>query len=596
MTTATPLPPQRPGDAVAYQLRPAQATAEAALRDAGLSGLAASLLSRRGIADADAARRIVQPSLLDLPDPHLLADAELAADRLARAVQRGERICIYGDYDVDGVTAAALLHTFLQAAGATVQVFLPDRLRDGYGLHKDRLAELCDAGVQLFVSVDCGATAVAEIELVRQRGVDFIVVDHHALGTELPPATALLNPRRSDCQYPDKGLAAVGVALVLAQATRRALARLGQAGAQQLPMRALLEFAALGTLADLVPLVGVNRILTWHGLRSLGQSQRAGVQALASRGNTELAGLSGERVGFALAPRINAAGRVADARTAFTLLTTTSSQEAAALAERIERDNDERKALQQAAAEQALLLAAGQSHAVLVQGPWHPGVVGIVASRVVEQTGLPALVLAEGDDGLLRGSGRSVPGYDLLEGLRAVSDGLVERLGGHAFACGLTVRSEHVTALHQRWQAQVAEAIPPGSRKTVRLIDLELGCSELSAEWLAEQDALEPFGKGFEQPRLLLRRVELADLRQVGKSGSWAQGKLAEPGRQPLWARHKVAFFAAADALGDARNGDVVDAVVQVSRNVWRGQVNLQARIEALLPADARVPYATAGA
>jgi len=578
-----------------YLLRAADPRAAQELRDAGLSGLAAEVLSRRGVTDVAAAKRFVQPNLAELPDPYLLADAEKAAYRLAQAIGAAESIWVYGDYDVDGITAAALLYTFLSDVGARVQVFLPDRMRDGYGLHKERLAELCDNGAQLIISVDCGATAVAEIASVRDRGVDFIVVDHHALGEVLPNATALLNPRRLDCRYPDKTLAAVGVALVLAQATRRALVATGQmARDKALPMRALLEFAGLGTMADLVPLQGVNRTFAYHGLRSLGQSQRAGVQALAARGKTDLAGLSAERVGFDLAPRINATGRVSDARTAFALLTTQSPTEAAALAERIEADNDARKALQGDVSAAALAQAVGQTHAVVVQGPWHPGVVGIVANKVVEQTGLPALVLAVGEDGLARGSGRSVGGYDLVEGLRAIcSDGLTERLGGHAFACGLTIRTERIAELQQRWAAHVAANLSAESRRVRRYVDLELTLADATTDWLEDQDALEPFGKGFELPLLLLRDVEVQNLRAIGAQKDWVSGELLEPGRQAKWARKSVRLFAAQALFAAVHNGDRVDAIVHLSRNVWRGVASVQARVQAVLPPGSPLQTAT---
>jgi single-stranded-DNA-specific exonuclease len=579
-----------------WVLREPPAESVVRLRDAlQIDLLLARLLVLRGLAEPSAARDFLEPSVRSLPDPAGMADAELAGRLLAQAVIEGKHVCVYGDYDVDGISAAALLHTFLAQVGAPPRVFLPDRFRDGYGLHAGRLAELCDQGVGLFVSVDCGTTAVAEIASVRARGVDFIVCDHHALGPQLPAASALLNPQRPDCAYADKRLSAVGVALVLASATRRALAAAGHPGGR-VELKPLLEFAALGTIADMVPLQGVNRMLAWHGLRLLGSSRRAGVQALAERSGAH--GVGADRVGFQLGPRINAAGRVADPSTAFRLLTTTDLAEARELADRIERENDHRRALQAEVTLAARKAAAdwqGSAAVVVADASWHMGVVGIVASKLKDELGVPAFVLAVGDDGLARGSGRSVAGYDLVEGLRAVcADGLAERFGGHAFAAGVTIAADRVPVLRERLAAHAREALA-GGRPAELAIDAELQLRDCAMALVEQLDALEPFGKDNPRPTFLLRDVELAAVKAVGKDGQRAQVTLAEPGKHPLWARLQLAGFGPLAPFAELVRGDRVDVVVRLERNDWRGKTSVQAVVEAVAPAG-RSPVVSRGA
>ncbi len=565
--------------------------AVAALQASGLPSLLARLLALRGVTQASAAA-FLQPQLRDLPDPWTMADCQTACETIAAAMRAGTAICVYGDYDVDGVTAAALLSEAFGQLGYAVEVFLPDRLRDGYGLHPARLAELADRGIGLFISVDCGCTATAEIAAMRARGCDFVVVDHHALGPRLPPATAVLNPKRSDCAYPDKQLSAVGVALVLVQGLRRTLASVGWPQAAALDLKELLELAALGTIADQVELRGVNRTLAWHGLRRLGQTRRPGLQALAR--HLPQGGTAADRVGFHLGPRINAAGRVAEARTAFALLTERDAATAEDLALRLDIENNRRKDLQAQVVAEALAQAATHDRtadAVVVAGKgWHPGVVGIVAARVREQFGVPALVLAVDDDGVARGSGRSVSGYDLVEALRAIDqvDGgtLMERFGGHAFAAGMTLRADRLEQLRLRLADHAAAHWPAELRHPPLQIDAEVTIDEIDLALVDQLDQLEPFGKGNRAPLLLIRDVEVAGLQRVGKSADWARAKLHARGRQPLWARPHLAAFSAAALWQGVSSGDHIDVVVRLERNHFNGRTTLQGTVEALRPAD----------
>ncbi len=553
----------------------------ATLTDAGLPPLLARILALRGIDSAEKARKFLQPPLADLPDPTLMTGVVDAARLIADALRDGDKICVYGDYDVDGISAAALLDDLFRRIGHVVRVFLPDRFRDGYGLHHDRLQELCDAGIALFISVDCGTTSIREIQAVRDRGRHFIVCDHHALGPELPNASVLLNPQRPECTYPDKSLSAVGVAMVLAQALRRELHARGQT--QRLELTSMIELAALGTIADMVPLHGVNRILCWHGLRLLGKSQRPGVQTLAAR-NTKIASISADRVGFHLAPPINAAGRMADPQTAFELLTTQNPARALELAELIDLENNRRKDAQALATGAALTLARtqeGRGHGVVVAHvDWHQGVVGIVANKVKDELAVPTFVLAICEDGLARGSGRSISGYDLVDGLRTIhQDSLFERFGGHAMAAGVTLLAERIVEFRTRLQAHVAQTLPLAQRDRAVRVDAEVQIADLELGILDLLDQLEPCGKGNERPQFLLRGVELHRPTFVGKDKDWCKATLLAPGNQPVWARQGVSTFCARSVVEDFGDRDRVDAVVRLERNVHLGKVSLQATL-----------------
>lgn len=589
-----------PGAATRWQLAPAAdpGAIDALAGALGIHPQTAHLLTVRGHGEASAARAFLRPSLADMPDPFGMADAEVAAGRLSAAIRSGESVCVYGDYDVDGVSASALLVRFLRAVGAAPRVFLPDRFRDGYGLNRDRLLELVDHGVRLFVSVDCGVTAVDTIAAVRQAGADFIVCDHHQLAATLPPATAILNPLRPDCTYPDKGLSAVGVALVLAQATRRRLAEAGYFGERRPPaLGVLLEYAALGTIADMVPLVGLNRALAWHGLRRLGCSELPGVQAMLA-GLKDAAQHRAEHVGFELGPRINAAGRLADARTAFELLTTDDRARADELAGLVDAANNERREITRDVEAEALERAAqqpGHEHAVVVAADgWHAGVVGIVAARVREAFGVPTFILGI-EDGLARGSGRAPKGFDLVAGLRACHASaardeapLFERFGGHAAAAGVTMRAEQIERFRAALVEHTAAVWPPAARTETIRIDGELRPEDIDLALLDAVDALEPFGRGNPKPRFLLRDVQLDGLRRVGRDKTWCQATVMATGEGPAWTRERVRLFGPARRFEAVSAGDRLDMVVELGRNAWRGQVTPQVWPIDLAPAGTR--------
>lgn len=404
--------------------------------------LTAALLARRGLAAPDPARAFLEPRLQDLPDPFLLPGMSAAAGRLASALAAGERISVHGDYDVDGMSATALLVEGLRACGAAaVDFFIPLRLRDGYGLCGDDLRRAAAGGATVAVSVDCGTAAHEEASLARALGLDLIITDHHQPPERLPEACALVNPHLPGCAYPDRDLAGVGVAFMLLIALRNRLRASGWFAARPEPdLRFGLDLVALGTIADVVPLRGVNRILTRIGLGVLNQGRRPGLAALC-----EVAGIRQATCGnvaFSLAPRLNAAGRLEDAALGVELLLKSDAASARSVAQRLDDCNRERQAVEQQVLAEAILRVetgeAGDCSIVLAGQGWHPGVIGIVASRLVERYHRPTVLVALDEEGGGKGSARSIRGLHLYQTLHGCR-GQLRGYGGHAMAAGLTL-------------------------------------------------------------------------------------------------------------------------------------------------------------
>jgi len=478
----------------------------------GVHPTIARLLCLRGLRDADAARRFLAPSLDQLHDPFALADMTLAVERLESAIARRERIAIHGDYDVDGITSTVILRRALEMLGAEVVHFIPERLRDGYGLQPAAIERLHAEGVRLIVSVDCGIRSTDAARRARELGVDLIITDHHEPEAELPPALAVINPKRRDCTYPDKNLAGVGVALKLVQALCQRADR-----TKWLP--AFVKVAAIGTLADVVPLVGENRVIAKLGLASLS----GGRHTVGLRSLLDAAGLSGKmidsyHVSFMLAPRVNAAGRMSTPDIATRLLLATdeaTGEEARALAQQL---NDENLRRQQ---EEADLVAQARkaiesdpaigAHNVLVVGGdgWHRGVIGIVASKLVETFNKPAIVLSvEGE--LAHGSCRSIPEFDMLGALERCADVFL-RFGGHRQAAGLTMEAERVPEFRARINQYADEVLEPDQLRPRLRIDAPLSLKQITHDLVQGIDAMGPFGLGNPRPVFHAMPVEIVD-------------------------------------------------------------------------------------
>ena len=524
---------------------------------AGLDdGLLDQLLLARGVAREDLARHR-NPSLRDfLPDPSLFRDMDTAAERLAQAVVSGETVTIYGDYDVDGATSAALLFRLLRDLGGSPGYYIPDRLLEGYGPSAEALVRLASEGSSLIVTVDCGAMAHAALVAAREAGAEVIVVDHHKCSHDLPICTALVNPNRldeSESAAVHGNLAAVGVAFLLAVATLRNLREKGFfANAKAPDLFALLDLVALGTVADVASLHGLNRALVAQGLKVMARRENLGMAALIDAARLTRAPTCSD-LGFALGPRVNAGGRVGEATLGVRLLTTQDADEARDIAQQLSRLNEERRGIEAAVQEAAESQISGQhNRAVMVlagQG-WHPGVIGIVAGRIKEKTGKPSIVIAlDADaDGNGKGSGRSIPGVDLgAEIIAAKAAGLLLAGGGHAMAAGLTIAAGKQEALADWLDARLGAAVAAATTRATLRLDLALAPGGLTPDLVVLLEGAGPYGNGWPGPRICVGPVRLVKADIVGTN------HLRVIARGDDGASFKaIAFRAAESAMGQA--------------------------------------------
>ncbi|WP_225207214.1 single-stranded-DNA-specific exonuclease RecJ [Novosphingobium huizhouense] len=488
-------------------------------------GLVDKLLLSRGVAPDDLERHR-RPTLRDfLPDPSIFRDMDVAAGRLADAVERQERVTIYGDYDVDGATSAALLIRLLRDLGLAAAPYIPDRLLEGYGPSGEALVRLAREGSSLIVTVDCGAMAHEALAAASETGVDVIVVDHHKCAPELPRAHALVNPNRLD-ELDDAAahghLAAVGVAFLLAIATVRTLRARGWFERRAAPdLLALLDLVALGTVADVAQLKGLNRALVAQGLKVMARRENVGLAALIDASRLNRAPTCSD-LGFALGPRINAAGRIGDSSLGVRLLTTTDADEAHDIAVRLSALNDERRSIEQAVQEAAeAQIDAQHNRAVVVcaGAGWHPGVIGIVAGRIKEKTGKPTLVIALDADesGNGKGSGRSIAGVDLGAAIIAAREaGMLVAGGGHAMACGLTIDPAQVARLADWLDERLARDVAEARAAQALLLDISLNPGGLTPHLVETLEAAGPFGVGWPGPRVAVGPVRLVKCDVVG--------------------------------------------------------------------------------
>lgn len=476
----------------------------------------ARLLVARGVRDPESARRYLEPQLSHLPDPFTMKHLLRAATRLADAIERKEAITLYGDYDVDGVTSSALLASFLKMHGVEAGVYIPKRLVEGYGLNQEAVEHLASTGTRLLITLDCGITASEEIARANSRGMEVIVVDHHRCPPALPPAYATLNPQQDDCAYPEKVLAAVGVTFNLIIGVRKVLRDRGAyAQKTEPPIRRLLDLVALGTIADMVPLTGVNRVLVHFGLLELRHAQRPGIRALMEVSKVRPARADSGDVGFKLGPRINAAGRLSDATVGVRLLLTEDLAEARKLAETLDAANGNRQRIEaevfDAAKKKVDAFGALPPAIILADPEWHPGVVGIVCSKLVERYDRPAILIGEGG----RGSARTAKGLHLYDAINDCAEFLT-KFGGHRAAAGLRIPFAKVEAFTEALLARVLRDPEYGHETESTLIyDDELRPEEIDQACFTEIMKLEPFGNGNPEP-LFKVPAQLRSLRVVG--------------------------------------------------------------------------------
>ncbi len=552
--------------------------------------LVATVLAVRGVGTPEDAEAFLRPTLSSLPDPDGIPGLAGAADRVARAVGGGETVWVYTDYDVDGVTSAALLAEFFDACGAPCRVRLPRRDREGYGLGPDTIRELAGEGARLVLTADCGITAVAAADAARQAGIDLVITDHHTPVGELPRAAAVANPRLPGSNYPDDRIAGVGVAWNLAAAVRRRLRDAGRfgPGRPEPDLRGLLDLVAVGTVADVAPLVGVNRVLVAHGLRDLNHRPRPGLRALG-----EVAGIRGPvragHIGFQLGPRLNAGGRMDGPEDAFALLRCTEPREARRLAAALDAVNRQRREVERAAVDAALdqvdragWVEADRWSLVVFGDDWHPGVVGLVASRVAERHHRPTVALTRAD-GRVKGSARSVPGLDLVDALAACRD-VLGRFGGHAAAAGLELGSpapEAVDGFRDRFERSVRERLAAGDRVPVLRADAEVEFVDLTPDAVGGLGVLEPFGFGNPTPVLVSRAVTVRAVRPLGRDGTHRRFVLGAGGE-----RLDAVAWRPGDRLDWVSAGAQVDVAHTPRLHTWNGRTRVQLTIEGLRPAQ----------
>ena len=483
----------------------------AQLERAGIPSLLACVLSARGVTEPEQAWKLLTPGEEPLLDPMLLKDMDRAVLRVTRALKRGETIAVYGDYDVDGITATCLLTDCLTRLGGRVRSYIPDRLEEGYGLNEETVLHLAQQGVTLIITVDCGITAAREVEFARELGIDVVITDHHECKQAIPEAAAVVDPHRPDCPYPFKGLAGVGVALKLAMAA----AGPDRAG---LVFREYADLAAVGTVADVMPMTGENRTIVQTGLAALAHPRRVGLAQLMEEAGLGDKPVTSVSIGYTLAPRINAAGRMGQADLAAELLLTRDPGRAAALAQELCALNRERQTIECEIFQECVqrLERRPQSGVILLADEhWHQGVVGIVASRLTEKYSCPVFMVCL-DQGMGKGSCRSWGGVNLFHLLTQCQD-LLEGFGGHAMAAGFTVREENIPALERRLRQLVLEEQAGEELPSLLDIDAAVLPQELTVEAVEALDALEPCGAGNPRPVLVLTGAHVISAAQVGR-------------------------------------------------------------------------------
>ncbi|HUF12427.1 MAG TPA: single-stranded-DNA-specific exonuclease RecJ [Longimicrobiales bacterium] len=551
-----------------------------------------SLLVARGHSSLDDARAFLKPSLDCLLDPFLMRDMDRAVERIQRAIRDRETILVHGDYDVDGICSAALYTRVLRRLGARAEAFAPNRFLHGYDLGQGGVDAAAAIGARLLLTSDCGTLAHAAIERARAVGIDVVVTDHHAPGDTLPDAVAVVNPNRVDCDYPTKGLSGTGVAFKLCEALW---------GAAGLPREELLwhlDLVALATIADLVPLTGENRVLARFGLRVLRDTRNPGLRAVMAAAGLDPARVDAGTVGHVIGPRLNAAGRVRDARWALDLLLTDSASRAAELAAGLEDDNRERRDLDRRTLREALdeLDASGfdaerDFAVVLAREDWHPGVIGIVASRIAERVHRPAVLIALRGGAAGRGSGRSIRGFDLVDGLRACAS-MLDRFGGHRAAAGLDIQPDRVDEFRDALNRHARASLTPADLTPSVIYDVELGLDEATPELVRLLRHLGPFGKGNPAPVFLVRGVRVPDPpRALGTGGDHARLTLTSDGAALL----AVGFRIGARLCEPGACDGPLDVVLQLQVDHWRGEERLEARLLDVRATEATVDAASGG-
>ena len=546
-----------------------ESSAVNALVSGGFSPLAAMVLASRGIRDSVQANKYLDCNA-PLPDPFLMTDMDLAAGRVGLAMTRGEKIAVFGDYDVDGITATCLLTDFLRRHGADVISYIPGRLEEGYGLNPIAIRQLSEEGVRLIITVDCGITAIAEAQMCRELGIDLVITDHHECKDVLPCAAAVVDPHRPDGGYPHKNLSGVGVAFKLAAAL---------AGDQEEVLAEYADMVCLGTVADVMPLQGENRVFVSRGLQSLRATKRPGIATLMAESGCAQETVSASAIGFTLAPRINAAGRMGQIDLAVELFLTDDPQRASELAMALCELNRQRQAVESDIYSQAVsMLPPGQipEAIVLADESWHQGVVGIVASRIAEEYACPTfLICLDGEHG--KASSRSYGGFNLFSSLTALSS-LLESYGGHELAAGFTITRGNIPEFRRQVCQLAADFYCDDTPRTILDIDCAVLPELLSIRGIESLNVLEPCGTGCPKPVLMMKNLTIDRLQQVG-GGRHMRLRLRS-GHHCI----NAIYFSASPESTSVQPGDLVDVAFTPQINEFRGERSVQMNLLDIRP------------
>lgn len=537
----------------------------------GISPLVTGILLERGLQDADAMREFLYGSATPFHDPFLLKDMQRSVQRIEQALDAGEKITVYGDYDVDGITASSLLYLYLKSRGAQVETYIPKRKSEGYGLNDEALRTLAESGTTLVVTVDCGISGLHEVA-AAPKSLDIIITDHHTVPPELPPAYAIINAKQSDCGYPFKDLSGVGIAFKLCQALEQRMP--GKLPAWQ----GLTELAAMGTVADIVPLVGENREIVRRGLVAMRDTQLVGLKALIKASGCKQESICAENIGFGLAPRLNAVGRLEHAQLAVELLVTQDAAKAEAIATKLNQENSLRQEICRQIMEEAEELLAQEQHIdtaiVLASAGWHQGVVGIVASRLVEKYHLPTILISLSEDGMAKGSCRSIPALNLYDAIAAESD-ILTQFGGHHQAAGLTLPAAKVPEFRERFRAYVAAQLKPEDYLPHQTIDCVVsGTGEITEQDLQQLDLLEPCGCENSSPVFAFHKAVLHNARAMGKERNHLQFILDKGDFS-----YRCVMWNNAELLPVLFEGVVADVAFQPRLNVWNNERSVQLHV-----------------
>jgi single-stranded-DNA-specific exonuclease len=557
--------------------QPAKKEVKALIKDTGLTELVARILVQRGVTTLENAEDFLKPKLEDLHDPELMLNMDKAIGRLNKAIRNQERIMVYGDYDVDGTTSVAMVASFLEALDVQIVPYIPMRYQEGYGVSKDGVDRARKSGCTMLITLDCGTKDFEALDYASKHGIDTIVCDHHLPGEEIPNCFALLNPKQEGCLYPFKELSGAGVAFKMLSAL------VPEIGLTMDSVYDHLDLLALSIGADLVDITGENRILAYHGMRNLKESMRPGIKAMLQVAGINQAPSTVRDISFTLGPRINAAGRVGHALTAAKLLMVTDESGALELASQLETMNQARRDLDEDLTEEALAQMAEQPPnrccTVVTGEGWHRGVLGIVASRLVEQQYCPTIVLSEENE-VLTGSARSVPGVDIHSAIEECSD-LIEQFGGHPMAAGLTLKSEKLSAFKKALEEAIISQLKGHIPKPTTSYHMAINLNDLSPTMYLEFERIRPFGPCNEVPVFMAAEVNTAiPPRTVGHGGRHLK-LLVQSSSNPSH-RFEAIGFGMGERIDEVRAWRTFDIVFTLARNTYKGRSTLNLHLRSI--------------